>query len=43
MQMRCKSLCALYVYGRSMGAIWLQWSVLTTHLYWTYKELTIDV
>ena len=25
------------VYGRYMGAIWLQQSILTTHLYGTYK------
>ena len=33
----------LYVYSQYMGAIWLQWSILTTHLYgdlqWTYKSL----
>jgi len=43
MQMRCKSLCALYVYGQYMGAIWLQWSILTTHLYETYKGHILDI
>ena len=27
----------LYVYGRYMGAIWLQRSILTTHVYGTYE------
>ena len=37
--MRCKSLCALYVYGQYMGPIWLQRSILTTHIYGLPRDL----
>ena len=41
--MQMSHICALYVYGRYMGDIWLQRSILTTHLYGTYKGHIRDI